>query len=182
MVRVLGGDGLELRAGREEGVQQPGLELPAPELGHHRLGLGEGVSGPVDPIRGQRVEHVGHRHDAGPLGDLLAPDAERVPRAVPPLVMAERHVGRLRDHRRLRARQQAVAVGGVLLDHRVLGRVETARLEQHRVGHTDLADVVQGRGHPQLVDGVVREADRRPEDGSEAAHALEVLCGLLVAQ
>ncbi|VUD74497.1 hypothetical protein MET9862_05128 [Methylobacterium symbioticum] len=118
----------------------------APALGLDRLdGQVEGHRRLVGPLAGERVEHIGHRDDAGGERDLLARPTMRVAAPVPALVMGLGNVGREADQLAGAAAEDAGAEMGVRLDQVELGRIELARLQQHGIGDGDLAHVVERR-------------------------------------
>ena len=65
----------------------------------------------------------------------------------------------------------------MLAHHRVLRSIEPDRLEQHPVGHADLADVVQQPGLAQPLDAFVRPVARGRQARGERRHAVGVLLG-----
>ena len=122
----------------------------------------------------QRVEHVRHRGDPALDGDLLVHEPARIPRAVDPLVVRQRHHRRELEKRLPRPGQHAVPDLRVRLHHGALRRAEGARLVQDHVGDGELADVVQGaRDSDELGAGRV-EADPLGEERADGAHPLGV--------
>lgn len=59
---------------------------------------------------------------------------------------------------------------------------ERARLEEDGVGDADLSDVVQHRGHPELVAGPRVDPPPRSQSGRIAAHPCDVGAGFLSAE
>jgi hypothetical protein len=141
----------------QEGVKAARVEMGA-AVG---LQVGQGTVGrpgrPVGAIRGQRVPHVGHGHDAGGQRDLLPGEAVGIAAPLVALVV-------LADHRQGVAQRRGPPddVGPddrVLLDPGPLLVGEGAGLVQHVVGDADLADVVQVRPLGQGAQGRRPQAD-----------------------
>jgi hypothetical protein len=89
----------------------------------------------------QRVERVGDREHARGERDLLAREAVGVAAAVPALVVVADDQRRLVEE--VDVAQDRGADLGVAGDAAELVARQRRRLEQDRVGHADLADVVQ---------------------------------------
>ena len=136
-----------------EGLDHGGVEVLARALGDdgHRLLVGEGLL--VDAFGHERVEHVGHGHDARGERDARALDARGVSGAVPLLVVVVRHLGSFLEvvvvHGVARVLldffKDVPALGGVALHDGEFFVGELARLVQDKVGHGNLADIVQRR-------------------------------------
>ena len=92
-------------------------------------------------MRRQRVVHVGDADDLRQQRHLVPAQALRIPAAVEPLVVAPDD--RPHGAQRLERRAQRIADIGMLLHQLEFGGRERARLQQHRIGNADLADVVQ---------------------------------------
>ena len=93
----------------------------------------------------QRIEHVGQRGHAGRQRNHVALAPVRVAGAVPALVVVQRDLLRHEKLRQAPFTDQLPAVLAVLLHDRPLVGVEAPGLEQDRVGHAQLADIVQPR-------------------------------------
>jgi hypothetical protein len=70
----------------------------------------------------------------------------------------------------------------VLLHQPHLRRLQRIRLQQDRVGHTDLSDVVRQKPVAKLGIGGELRRDRARESEPELGHTMRVLAGLVVAQ
>ena len=130
----------------EEG-DQAGVELRpavAPQLVHR---LADRPGRAVDAAPHDRVVRVRDRDDPGAQRDLLPRDPVRVATTIPPLVVVAD--GRPRRCEVPEPGDDAGALHGVGTHHLPLVRGEGAGLEQDRVGHADLADIVHGRGQRQ---------------------------------
>src|SRR5215211_1967695 len=108
----------------------------------------------VGAVARHGVVGVASEDDAGPERDLLAGEAIRIAAAVPALVGVahERQDVRQEAHRR----EDALARRSVLLDGAALPWSQRARLGEDRLGHCELADVVECRAvaeRPQLGAG-----------------------------
>lgn len=132
----------------EEGVDDGGVELRAPAA----LEFGAGCVVPeclaVDTVGGHRLVRVGHRQDPCLQRHLLAREPERIAAAVRALVMGEDPVPHVVEHvaaKDARADLRVAPHLGVL----VVG--ERPRLVENRVGHADLADVVQQARHADAL-------------------------------
>ena len=68
-------------------MQQHGVEVAASLVEHHLHGLLDRERIAIDTVAGERVEHVGDRHDAPLDGDLLGGESTGVAAAIPALVM-----------------------------------------------------------------------------------------------
>ena len=144
----------------------------------------------------QRVEHVGHGHDAGGQGDVLTLEAAGVAPAVPLLVVVVGQVhgllevarGALGDHVH-RPGDDLAAGGGVGLHDLELLVGQLAGLVEDGVGHLDLAHVVQRRGVLHVVDELVGEliqvdallAELVHDDAGVGRGLADVVAGALVA-
>ena len=115
----------------------------------------EGGGRPVRAVGGQRVERVGDREHARGERDRVAREAVRVARAVPALVVVADDELALAEE--VDVAQDLRADHGVAAHQRVLLLGQRAGLEQDRVGHGDLADVVQQEAELDLR----RVLDRR---------------------
>ncbi len=123
----------------------------------------------------QRVEHVGHRHDARIRVDVLPAQSLRIAGAVEFFVVLVRDDRRRLQDRALRAVQDLQPHGRVLFHDGPLGVSQLAGLEQHRIGRGDLADVVHRRGvhqHCRLVFGHARRLGQHVADLGHAAHVV----------
>ena len=136
-----------------------GVELgagAAPELAQRVAGRPRAA---VGARAGDGVVRVGDVHDARGERDVVAAQPVRIAAAVRPLVVQldDRDVGREKRHRP----QDARAGTGMLLDDVELRVGQRAGLEQHVVGHADLADVVQQRAQADDFDLLGRQAAAR---------------------
>ena len=128
----------------------------------------------VGAVGGHRLERVGGEDDPRLEGDGVAGEAVRVAAAVEALVVVahpvrlERHVGGLDDVEP----EQRVA-----LHHLVLVVGEPAGLVEDRVGHADLADVVQQAGQPHARQAVALEAELGGDHARTAARRSGSGCG-----
>ncbi len=165
-----------------ERVEQHRVEVATALFAHHLHALLDRERLAVHAVAGQRVEHVRDRHDAPLDRDRLALQPARVAGAVPLLLVAERDRRRHVEDRGGRAAHEAVALLGVRLDDRALLRRQRPRLEQDRVGDRDLADVVQRRRVAQALAELRVHADVFGQQHREAADALDVRAGVLVAE
>jgi hypothetical protein len=93
------------------------------------------------------VEGVGDGEGARAGRDLFAAEAARVARAVPLLVVLDDGRGRAVEEGE--AVEQRLAVVGVAAHHRPLVVRQPVGFVQHRVGHADLAHVVQERAEEE---------------------------------
>src|SRR3954451_6940517 len=168
------------------------LRHEARERGHdHRVELLPGA--PVDlverilrrhrrtvgAVRRHRVEGVADRHDAGAERYLLTHQAVRI--AAPVIALVTRaDQPRHALERRCRA-QDAVADDGVLAHEAPLGVVERARLVENRVGHGDLADVVQLRRAHHLVELLAAESEVGGNGARQVGDVVDVLAQLRLA-
>jgi hypothetical protein len=150
--------------------------LQQPDRPHHVHGR------PVHPVAGEGVEDIGHGGDPTLDADLLAPQAVGIAGTVPPFVVGQRDRGRQPDDLGVGIGQQPVAQLRMALDPPPLVVGQRAGLQQHVVGHTDLADVVEHAGQTDGLGRPHRHVPLAREVGGVAAHALDVGAGLLVAQ
>ena len=135
--------GAELLGHGEEPAREQGVEV-RPLLPVHRFQrplVRVGLL--VRAAHAQRVIDVGECDDARAERDEILAEPVRVAAAVPALVVAQ---GDLGGHRVGVGAEDVGAVGGVLLHHVPLPRLEGPGLVQDVVGGADLAHVVQ-RGH-----------------------------------
>ncbi len=138
----------EFRFGLEERIDDVRVEMHAARFENNRLGQIVHLRVLIDAPRGERVVHVGQRHDPPAKRNFVTDQALRITAAVVSLVM------RLHD---LAGHPQEFGVGlhaGRRLErfrpepHVQLHRLkfvvrQRTRLEQYRVRHAHLADVVQ---------------------------------------
>ena len=127
------------------------------------LDLGEGLVDPesrtVRPVRGHRLDHVGHRHDSRLEQDRLAFQALGIAAAVHPLVMLQ---GDVRHRpRKFDMLQNVVTRLRMSLDQHELGCAELAGFGEYLGRDADLADVVQMAGHPQALHAPSSGSTRR---------------------
>ena len=115
-------------------------------------GLFHGEALLIAPAGHQRVEHIGHGHDAGGKRNFLALQALGVAHAVPFFVVVQRQVlGFLQEpfvalgHHINGAGDDLAAGDGVLLDLVIFLVRQPSRLVQHGIGHVDFTHVVQRR-------------------------------------
>ena len=115
----------------------------------------------------ERVVDIHHGQQPAGQGDRRAPQASRVARTVPPLVVRiddllgnPQHVGVADARELLRVEDAVVAEGRMRLHLGVFGVREIPGFVQHVVGDADLADVVQRRQRGDEVDALGRQ-DRR---------------------
>ena len=108
-------------------------------------------------------------------------DPPRIPRPVPPLVMAQGDVaGHLQDGR-LRAVEHLRPDDRVRLHHLELVLRQLARLLEDRVGDADLAQVVHRGGHADVLDPLGRPAQDLGEQLAVQSGPLDVPARLFVA-
>src|SRR5437762_7564104 len=135
--RTAGGQGRHIG---KEGIDHPGIPLPARARAQRGQRLVEAPARTVGAIVDQRIEGVADRDDPRPLGNGPAREPVRVPRPVPALVViaddreqpgagAQRRHDGLADERMQVHRDLFVVVQGT-------------GLEEDGVGDADLADVV----------------------------------------
>ena len=125
-----------------------------------------------------RVERISEGDQPRDHRDVLAREAVWVPDAVPPLVVVQhagQDVAELGD-----VLEDAVPDLGMLADPGVLLVGELARLQQHVLGHADLADVVHETGDVHARDRVLVESHRTCELLREHRDALRVTAGVPV--
>ena len=174
--------GVRRRKTRDEGVDDARLELRAACAHDVLVRLERCPCVLVGALAGQRVEHVGDGDDPSAERDVVGHAAGRVPGAVPALVVVQGDLGGELDERRAAARQDLGAHGGVRLHDVELFGGQRARLQQDRVGHGHLADVVQAAGQPELRGPVVGLAQLVGDLGRHVADADGVLAGVGVAE
>src|ERR1039458_1983734 len=129
----------------------------------------------------ESIEHVRRGHDPSRERDLLASKAAGVASAVPALVVGQRDALGHDKQRATAAGQDLGADRRVRLHLLELPVTELARLEQDRVGNSDLADVVQRRGAPDQLNLLVGQPE--PEIGrhtSELQSLRHLVCRLLL--
>ena len=119
----------------------PGMDVAQDFL--HRPGL------LVRSAHAQGIEHIGQRHDAGGLGDLLPAQATRVAAAVPFLVVPQRDLGGELEHRGLALAQDVIANLRMGAHDFPFGLIQQPRFAQNRLRHAQLAGVVHGGGQFQ---------------------------------
>ena len=107
------------------------------------------VAGAVDAVGDHRLVGVGDGEDRGLQRDLVLSEALRVAGPVGALVVGE---DPLADVGELLAREDSRAELGVALHLVVLGRGQRPGLAEDRVGHADLADVVEDPREPDALD------------------------------
>jgi AcrR family transcriptional regulator len=179
---LIGQSGVACDEHRDEGVDDLGVEL-CPASRHDEAGrLGLRPCPLVRPLAAQRVVDVGDAHDPSDERDRGALDAERVPGAVPPLVVRLGDLGRHLEHRGRVAGEDAMPHRRVGLHHLVLLDRQRAGLAQHRVGHGDLADVVEAGREPELLAPLGRVPHRMGDLGGHVTDAVRVLAGLRIAE
>jgi hypothetical protein len=128
----------------------------------------------------ESIEHVRRGHDPSREQDLLASKAAGVASAVPALVVGQRDA---LSHDKQRATAAGKDLGS---DRRVrlhlleLPVAELARLEQDRVGNSDLADVVQRRGAPDQLNLLVGQPEPECEQRARAPEPPGVLLRIVV--
>ena len=134
----------------------------------------------IRPVRGHRVIHIGEGEHARAEGDGLAPQPLGVAGAVPLLMVA---VGDLRRFGQIgNAYQPVVGVYAMAFNQDPFLVRQLAGLQQHGIGHTELADIVQQRPAAQMRHGGVVESQGRSHPDRHGDDALGVPLGLLVAQ
>src|SRR5919112_3397222 len=150
----------------EKRVDDARIELRPGDAAQLLLGLLRRDSRAVGPLRRHRVVRVTGEQDPRAERDLLPGEAVGVPGAVPALVRGphQRHrVGEEVDRR-----QDSLADQGMALDGRPLLVRERPGLVEDRLGHAQLADVVQcGR--------VAQSAQVRIVQPQAAGHGLAAL-------
>ena len=136
----------------------------------------------VDTLAGERIEHVGHGNNAAASRNIDTAESAWVARAVPPLVMVQRN-DRAKLNERIRAARKDLCthccVG--LHDLEFLGG-ERPRLEQDRIGNRNLADVVQPRGHAELLAPLAVLVEFVGDFSREVADSNGVFAGVGVAE
>src|SRR6266545_2734456 len=161
----LGAALVELRAGA------------AGDLLARRLG---GERAPEGAVVRHRVVRVGDREDARGDRDLLAAEAARVAAAVEPLLVREHHLGGALEE--VDRAEDVIADLRVALHLAPLGVVELPGLQEDRVGHADLADVVEEGAAPEIRQLALLEADAARDGDRVADDALGVIAGLVLAR
>ena len=164
---------------RLERVDYARVELRAAAAVELLQGLRGGTPATVRAVGEHRLEGVGDGDDPGLERDLLAPQPEGVAVTVEPFVVSQdrgTQVGEAGTAEQTSADLRVVADLGPLVV------VERPVLEQDRVGHPDLADVVQHAGEPNALRPVIREAELARHALGVAADGLGVAGGARVAQ
>ena len=163
-----------------QGVRRARVELRASaavDLGH---GVRQRHGRLVDAHREHRVERVAGRDDAAAERNARAGDAVRVAGAVPALVVAAGDLLGQAHHAGAAVAQDLRADQRVHLHLVELGRGERAFLEQDRVAHGDLADVVDPRRHLDVRDEAVVQTEQARDAAGQRADAQGVLARLVM--
>jgi hypothetical protein len=176
---MLGGQ-LGQHRGREEQVDEVGVELSAPLAGDfHRRRFGAAGSTIVTAV-GNDVEGIGDRNDSRRKRDLLAAEPAGIAPAVPALVMGEhpdRKLG-IEWSERLEHLRAAARMRG---DRAALGRREASvvvdDIEQRLV---DLSDVVEERDALDAAEDMVVETGGIAEDQRVSRHPSNMLSRFVV--
>ncbi len=161
----------------QECLDHLGVELradAAPQLGEALL---VAERRPVGPPARHGVVAVDHAHGTGDQRDLVAGEAVGVAAAVEALVVVA-HAGH-----ELLVEQGSHDLGAdarVLADELPLFRGERSPLEQHAVGHADLADVVQEGGVLDLFEALVGPAQLLAQERHVGRHPAGVSQGVVV--
>ena len=133
-------------------------------------------TGPVGPGRVHRVEAVGHRQDPGHQWDRFPFQPVGISGAVVPLVV--------REHRGQQVRDPAESLEDPAADQDVLGDLreflgrQRAPLAQDRVGHADLADVVEQSGEVDVAQFGLGEPQLAGQLDGDPRNALAVAAGV----
>lgn len=134
----------------------------------------------VGADRGQGIEHIGDRHHACGQRNGRAAQAQRVTAAVPLLVVGQGD-GACQLQDAVLVRTDDLGANRRVLAHDLpFAVVQRPGLEQHRIGHTDLAHVVHGGRVQQLVGPFRAAADGQGQGLGKVAHAQHVHAGLVV--
>jgi len=157
----------------------------------------------VRPFAGQCIEDVGDRCNPALDGDIVSSQAERIPAAIPALMMRLRDATRHHEHRRAADMQNALSHPRMYFDRlklllrewfdnfftqgsmafhelKLLG-IEFARFEQNRVRYADFADIMQlGRLFDER-DLFFVPAELIGDNARELADAKNVIARLVVA-
>jgi hypothetical protein len=136
--------------------------------------------GTIRPLRGQRIENVDDADDLGEEWDLVAAQRVGIAAPVQPFVMAQDD--RPHPAQRLERRTERIANLRMPLHQLELLGGQRARLQQDRIGHADLADVVQIPAAVQRFEIVVAEPDRLTQPDGVAGEPLAVALGQRVAR
>src|SRR5438132_7652306 len=133
----------------------------------------------VGPVAGDRVVRVGHREQPRTEHDLIALEPRRITTAVVPLLMLQHDHARIAEE--LDALQERPTEPRVLAHLVPLLLIQRSGLEQHRIAHADLADVVQQGAHldgAQLVPvpdaQLLRDPAREPRNAPRMPLRLRV--------
>jgi len=168
---------------RADEVDHPLRDLRVELRARRLLELGERLldlhAAAVEARRGHGLEGVRDAEHAAGERDVLAGELLGIAAAVPALVQVEHPVG---DLRHARALDDVAAERGVALHLEELVVGEPGGLEQHRVGHADLADVVEDPGGPDLVDLLLRHPELAREHRGVLGDPGGVLVGVAVLE
>src|SRR3954471_15903183 len=155
--------GIELRAGARQDLVDRLVERPAAAVG---------------AVARDGVDGVGHREDARPQRDAVLLQAGRIAAAVPALVVVQHDVdGTVEERDRVEDPRPGLRVAAHQRPLRVRQR---PRLLQDRVGHRELADVVQQEAVRELWVGGLLGRDLAGEQEADGVHALDVRAGVAV--
>ena len=136
----------------------------------------------VDTLAGECIEYVGHGDNAAASRNVGATECAWITRAVPTLVMVQRNDCAQLNERIRAARKDLRAHCCVGLHDLELFGGERPRLEQDGIRNRHLADVVQPRGHAQLLAPLAVFVEFVGDFGREVAHSNGVLAGVGVAE
>src|SRR2546423_654803 len=142
-----------------------------------RLGPVTGLA--VRPRARHRLERVSHVEDSALDRDLVPAQPIRVASAVDPLMQVADPRGELRHARA--GDDRAAELRMPAHDGDLLPRQAT-RLQEDGVADPDLADVVEERGHANLLDALLAQAHRRGERRGVEGDALGVHVRVRVAR
>ena len=161
----------------EERLHHARVELRPRAPSQLRQALAVGQRAPVRALAGHGVVAVHHAQRARDLGDRVAGQPVRVAAPVAVLVVVADAGHELVVEQRLRD----LGADARVLAHELplLGR-QRPGLEQHPVGHADLADVVEEGGVLQLGQPVLRPAQLVPEQGGVPGHPARMAQGVVV--
>jgi hypothetical protein len=129
----------------------------------------------VGTVADHRVHRVSDGEQPRAQRDLRAAQAARVAHAVPALVVGDDDLPR--DRRETGSGDQSLADLGMLAHDVDLAEVEWAGLEEHRVRHTDLADIVEQEAEGDLRIGREGGVDHLTQRDAERRDALDVATG-----
>ncbi len=164
----------------EEGVGQLGIELPAAQPLDFRQRIGNRPGFLVRPLVGERVEHVGQRRHARRDRDRGAGQPVWITAAIPALMVMPRNLLRDVHLRNVGLAEDLPAGHGVRFHDLALAGRQLAGLQQDRIGHHQLADVVQARGQIHQEAHVVFQPDLASQDRRQPADPVAVLAGRVV--